>query len=280
MLNLERSGLLSRVALRASLALAMVALGAGTALAAPGSGSKAYTGASVSVGKGKAHVVVVADHSGTPTAVAVVLTEAALEGLPAATAQQMEYEYVLPMPKGAPSTGYDHIGLNWNPNGHPPKGIYTVPHFDFHFYLISRARQEAVTFKGANAAAAGAAPAAELVPAGYVIPPETEVEKMGVHGIDPAAPEFHGKPFSATFIYGYYKGHLTFVEPMVAVSYLKTGPDVTMNVKTPKSYSYAGFYPTKYRVGYDSSAKTYMIDLTGLRQFKGESGMAEKAGAR
>jgi hypothetical protein len=27
------------------------------------------------------------------------------------------------------------VGLNWNPHGHIPPGVYDLPHFDFHFYI-------------------------------------------------------------------------------------------------------------------------------------------------
>ena len=30
-----------------------------------------------------------------------------------------------------------HFVANWNPEGHPPQEVYTVPHFDLHFYTIS-----------------------------------------------------------------------------------------------------------------------------------------------
>jgi hypothetical protein len=31
---------------------------------------------------------------------------------------------------------FDHLVSNFNPSGHGPPGIYTVPHFDFHWYII------------------------------------------------------------------------------------------------------------------------------------------------
>ena len=173
----------------------------------------------------------------------VVLTAGALEGLPAPSKEQPEWEYVLPMPETGPRTGYDHVALDWNPAGHPPEGIYTVPHFDFHFYAVSRAEQEGVSFSGTAGAEAAKVADSALLPKGYVVPPDTAVAKMGVHGVDPASPEFHGKPFTRTFIYGYYKGRLTFVEPMVTLAYLLSKPDVTAAVKVPSAYSYPGLLP-------------------------------------
>jgi hypothetical protein len=34
--------------------------------------------------------------------------------------------------------------LDWNPRGHIPDGVYTVPHFDVHFYLITREQREEI----------------------------------------------------------------------------------------------------------------------------------------
>ena len=39
---------------------------------------------------------------------------------------------------------------------------------------------------------------------------------MGVHAVNPSAPEFHNQPFTATFLYGYYNKQQTFIEPMAA----------------------------------------------------------------
>lgn len=251
-------------------ALALVTAAGGSvpvARAADAPTPSVHEGQAVKVGNGTARVVVATTADGLPRSVSVVLTAGALEGLPAPSEEHPEWEFVLPMPETGPRTGYDHVTVDWNPAGHPPQGIYTVPHFDFHFYAVSRAEQEAVAFSGTEGAEAAKVADSALLPKSYVVPPDTAVEKMGVHGIDPDSPEFHGKPFTSTFIYGYYKGRLTFVEPMVALSYLLSKPDVIAEVKAPSTYSYAGFYPTKYRVGYDPDRKLYFLSLMGLHEW-------------
>ena len=225
-----------------------------------------HAGTPVSVGEGTARVIVVEDGGGKPASISVILSEKALQGLPKAGGKGYEeFEYILPMPKSGPKTGYDHVVVDWNPNGHPPQSVYTVPHFDFHLYTIDPQTRMKVTFKGPDAIGAATAPAADLLPAGYVVPPDTAVEQMGVHGVDPSGPEFHGKPFTATFIYGYYKGEMTFVEPMVSKAFLEAWPDVTYVVKTPKAYSRPGYYPTRFRVAYDMQGKNYVVALTRLQ---------------
>jgi hypothetical protein len=39
------------------------------------------------------------------------------------------------------SSLFTHFGLEWNPQGHPPSGIYEDPRFDFHFYLVPEAER-------------------------------------------------------------------------------------------------------------------------------------------
>ncbi|MCS4505611.1 DUF5602 domain-containing protein [Arhodomonas aquaeolei] len=226
-----------------------------------------HTGEPVHVGNGTARTVVVTDANGIPQSVSVVFSGSALSGLPAARSDQSEWEYLLPMPAGAPPTGYDHVGLDWNPAGHAPQGVYTHPHFDVHFYMINRAQQEAVTFIGEAAARGLAPPDARTVPADYVVPPDTAVERMGLHGVDTQSHEFRGKPFTSTFLYGYYEGRMVFLEPMVTLAFLQSRPDVTMPVKRPLAYSLPGYYPAKYRIGYDPELNQYQVSLLDLRAY-------------
>ncbi|WP_336366411.1 DUF5602 domain-containing protein [Marinobacter sp. C2H3] len=228
-----------------------------------------YTGTPVTVGNGTAHLVVSTTAAGDPASVSVVLSRAALEGLPNAEPGRMAWEFTVPMPEDGPYTGFDHVVLDWNPAGHPPSGVYSVPHFDVHFYLITPEERETVSFQGADRDQALAPPEAALVPAGYVVPPDTAVEHMGLHGVDPAGGEFHGAPFSHTFIYGYYKGALTFVEPMVSLAFLQSRPEVTTAVAKPLRYSYPGWYPTGYRIGFDAGRDEITVSLQNLERFNG-----------
>lgn len=259
-----------RALLPATAFLAAIGL-SGSSMAAQKSSEHAYWGKSVAVGRGNARVLVSSDAHGKLASVAVVMTEGALEGLPTTPNKKMsegEWPYVLPMPSKGPKTGITHVYLDWHSQGHPPPNIYTVPHFDFHFYYVSRAARMKVKFKGKDDPGLKA-PEAVLLPADYHFVPDTAVPEMGVHAIDTTSPEFHGKPFTATFIYGYYRGELTFVEPMVTQAFLLSKPDMMGPVKTPMKYSRRGYYPTSYAVKYDAAHKAYMIELSGLRHSTG-----------
>lgn len=224
-----------------------------------------FDGPPVEIGGGRARAFVTLDGCGNPTAVGVRFSEAALVGLPAEHPKDADgYEYVLALPVEAGIAGFDHVGLDWNPMGHIPPGVYSVPHFDFHFYLISRRQREKITLAGEDLATAHKAPAPEFLPPGYVLPPGTEVAGMGAHAIDPGAPEFNGQPFTKTFIYGFYDGELVFVEPMVAKTYLDAKPDVTEAVKVPMAYARRARYPTQYSVRYDQSRGEYVVSLEAL----------------
>jgi hypothetical protein len=244
---------------------------AGTALLTAGGIASAatYKGTAVRIGKGTARIVVHTDKSGKPSSVAVMMTPGALKGLPTALNKKTaegSWEYALPMPKHGPKTGYTHVVIDWNPHGHPPPHVYTVPHFDFHFYGISAAAVKKVSFRGPKDPATKVSNRA-LVPPDYKVIPETAVNEMGVHAVDLAAPEFHGKPFNATFIYGYDKGQMTFVEPMVTLAYFNTKPNLSLPVKTPAQYSRPGYYPTRYSVRHDANSKAYLVALDGLKHW-------------
>lgn len=235
-----------------------------------------YRGKPVAIGKGTGRTLVRTDASGKPASVSVMLSAGAMDGLPNPPpdkAGEAHAEYSLPMPAKAPSVGFTHVVVDWNPQGHPPPHIYTVPHFDFHFYMISAADVDKIAFTGPKDPAAVVSDQG-LVPIGYKVIPDTVVPKMGVHAMDPSGPEFHGKPFTATFIYGYYKGRMVFVEPMVTRAFLQSKPDITVPVKTPDHYSSSGYYPSRYRVYYDGGRKAYLVELAGLKHSTG-SGAAQ-----
>lgn len=236
---------------------------AGAGNASPAAGT--YRGAPQHVGGGRAYTFVTLDAGGKPTAIGVRMSEAVLAGLPKEPPPGTgAVEYLLPFPKEAKSAGYTHVGIDWNPKGHMPPGVYDFPHFDFHFYLISAEQREKITAKGDDIARARKAPAPEMMPEGYILPEGTEVPRMGAHAIDPQSPEFNKQPFTKTFIYGFYDGSIAFLEPMVTKAFLETKPNITEPVKLPRSYSQRAYYPTQYTVKYDESRREYVISLDGL----------------
>lgn len=246
-------------------AATMMIVVAGSAEA--GNEAATFEGTPVRIGKGSAHTVVRTDAAGKLTSIGVVFTEDMLEGLPrAAEGADPDFAYQLGMPEKGPKTVVDHVVVNWESVGHSPPGVYDVPHFDFHFYLVSSVDRLKVRFTSdSESGDPTQQPPAELLPAGYILPPGTAVSGMGVHAINPASPEFHAQPFTATFIYGYYDKRLTFIEPMVSLSYLRSKPAFSAPIARPAIFEKRGVYPSSYRVGYDDAHKSYEVSLVDLQ---------------
>jgi hypothetical protein len=257
-------------------------------------------GDAVRLGNGHARAyIVVEEKTGAPRELGVAFDASALEGLPAGGSGHhgnggdgapppMTHEYILSLPAGN-KTPFTFVEMNWNPMGHEPEGVYQdVPHFDFHFYTISKAARDSIVptnpefeKKGGNL------PPAEFVPPFNVAlgPPGVEPAKlvvpmMGLHWVDLRSAELQKllgkpegyKPFTATFIYGSWDGRFHFWEPMVTRAFILSKKEATdpavrdqlIPISTPAKYQTAGYYPAAYRVAWDATAREYRIALTEL----------------
>ena len=244
------------------------------------------------VGNGTARVYVTLDSGGKPLALGVRLDEAALAGLP----QQPDptsrcfdrngngkmdadecigdYNFTFTIPAGDAAKAvspFKWIALNWNPHGHghPAPPPWAVPHFDFHFYIADRA-----AVKLLRPGACGELidcddfkKATKPVPARFMhadhINVNAAVPDMGNHLIDSKTPELvkGGPPFTHTFIYGAYDGHITFLEPMITHAYLASKPNVCAPIKQPGGWEIAGAYPTRYCIRYVPARQSYDVSL-------------------
>ena len=197
---------------------------------------------------------------GNPQSVGLQLGENALNGLPTDTMSGMPgYMFTACIPDEGKVTGVDHFEVDWNPYGHPPEGIYTVPHFDLHFYYIT-SEEQATIIGGPDTVPV----AQQFMPKDYIVPVPVAIPYMGVHWFDSTAAEFHGQPFTATFIYGFYHGDLKFVEPMITKAYLETHPDISVAIKQPQAFQHSNYYPTSYQLKYDAAKHVYTLTLSGL----------------
>ena len=225
-------------------------------------------GPTVQVAGGSARSFVLADASGKPTEVGMMLTETALTGLPATPATGTMYDLALPANSSATAQmPFDHLSFGWNPNGHDPIPIYGVPHFDAHFYLQSMAAQHTITLDDPKG---DIFPAANKLPAGYSTPPNVvpgrTVPMMGRHWIDPTSPEYTpGTAFTHTFVYGTYDGHVTFIEPMLTKDMLVPSVSMAKAIPQPTVYEVTGkYFPTTYTIRYDAGTKEYLISMKDM----------------
>jgi hypothetical protein len=221
--------------------------------------SGTYYGSVTQMGGGTGRSFVTLDGSGTHTELGVTFTEAALSGL-----GDDPDEFFFDLPIRMLGTPFRHVVINWEPHGHPPAGVYTVPHLDVHFYMITSQVREAIDLTDpAVAAKAAVKPSAELLPTGYVAGMASSW--MGLHWRDPSGPEFSGQPFTKTVIYGSYDGAVTFLEPMLAKSFLESKPsNVKTALKLPATFGSRGYQPTSYTVHWNASTREYRVVLTDL----------------
>lgn len=217
-----------------------------------------FTGETKAVGDGVAYSWVRLNNMNRPISIGVTFTESALSGLPDAST-----EYYLQLPEVATHAPFNHFALDWNPQGHFPQQFYGVPHFDFHFYMISSQQQGQITTTGADAARVMKKPAAQYIPQGYQLAPPA-VPLMGMHWVRPDFPEFHGHPFTQSLIYGSYNGRISFIEPMITRAFFLAKTNVDQPIYQPKAFQVSGYYPIRYSITYDATRHLYTVALVGL----------------
>jgi hypothetical protein len=229
--------------------------------------SGTFSGSSQELGNGSVTTYVALDDEGQPTEVGVRLTPTALEGLPPSGATLM-----IDMPDQAEATAFDHVMLNWNPQGHEPPELFGRPHFDFHFDMVDMATIEAITPDDPEyVAKAERLPEARYVPQDYAVSPGAPVAaqavpNMGVHLTDSSDTSLVPGEYDFTqiIINGVWDGRYTFIEPMITRDWLLTGPSLEQPLKQPGAYQESGYYPTSYAVHVDPQTKEYVVSLTGL----------------
>ena len=160
-----------------------------------------FQGDSLSLGDGTVYTWVQIDGQGVPEAIGVTLTETVFSNLPSGAGL-----FSLDLPNVASDSLFIHILFDWNPQGHPPNNIYGLPHFDFHFYIISEEERKAIP-QGVDTFTV----AAEYIPQDYrsIDDPPFSVSGMGVHWIDSLSSEWQGETFTETVIYGFYQGAIS-----------------------------------------------------------------------
>lgn len=196
------------------------------------------------LGHGTVRTFVEMGDKGEPAQVGVFLSEGALDKLP-----DTDREIVLPLPQGTGFSLFENVVINWNAHGHDPKEIYGVPHFDFHFYLIPESVRMSIKCDAGDKACK-AQPAPQYLPPQYGPTPDG-VPMMGWHWVDLTSPEFHGKPFTSTFIYGYYDAKLAFLEPMITREFLAQKTRFSAPIRQPQAFQREGSYPRSYATDYD-----------------------------
>ena len=203
-----------------------------------------FYGPQTKLGKGKVRTFVSISHKGMPKEVGIIISKTALYGLP-----DEGVSLVLPFHHKAMNVvPFKHVYLNWNPDGHPPiPGPYLVPHFDFHFYMISS--EERMLISPASPKM-NATPLPSLWPTNYVPTPGGEPQ-MGKHWINPlGSPEICCRqPFKYTLIHGSYDSKFIFIEPMITRAFLLGSENISKPFSPLKQFVVPGtWYPSTYKI--------------------------------
>jgi hypothetical protein len=273
-------------ALVAGIALGWTAAGN----AAPAHAPDRVPGWQVKLGNGEATSFAQFQPNGAPEVIGLSMSAEALATLPSdpsdrhhcvdrdgdgAVAHATEcvhtHEFVIPLPDSVAQRNdipFKWVLLNWNAHGHVPPGIYDVPHFDVHFMIAPIQDIFSIgdgtcgpEFVDCNDYAVAKKP----VPDGMMHPDFSDVDgvvpAMGNHLVDLTGHEFHGAPFTRSWIYGAYDGRVTFYEEMVALNYLRMRPDDCSEIKFPPAVQVSGYYPTERCVRYDASTNSYIVAM-------------------
>jgi hypothetical protein len=223
-----------------------------------------FKGPEAEVYDGKAWTWVELNKEGNPERVAISISNAALNSVKTGDGGAGGHDHhnnvVLRFHQKADVTLFKHVWLNWNPDGHPPVGIYNKPHFDFHYYMISSEERETHV----DPVKLDAALTADYLPANHIgVDP---VPTMGKHYVDVTSPELNGQPFTQTFIFGSYDSKLTFWEPMITLDFLKNTTNFERTIPQPAKFQKTGYYPTRMRVAKANGATNIILEGFVLRQ--------------
>ena len=205
---------------------------------------KEYKSDEVTLHGGKVWTSAKVDKDGKPLSVSILVNDAALNSVPVGQpSDHMSPQNNILIPISDKSgTPFRFAMVNWNSSGHEPDNVYTVPHFDFHFYTSNQAD----VMNYLDDAKLNAEPPAGYIPANHISGPG--VPMMGKHFIDANTPELHGQPFTQTFLYGSYDSKVVFMEPMITLAFLKNTTTFERSIPQPTKFQQAGFYPTKMKV--------------------------------
>jgi len=256
-----------RNTLRSAFAIAAVSVTA-AALACPFCTSRTtglFIGETQIMGDGTVRSFVDIAEDGTPRAIGATFTETAMLNLPMEVkdAHGVAGEYLVRMPAQAEAFGIDHIQIDWAPQGHDPKPIYGTGHFDFHFYTIPTTTRAGIPNEGEKTEIAYRQPGEGQVPPNYIPAPKSQAKYMGAHWVDVTSPELNGKPFTSTFIYGYWDGLPSFYEPMITKETIEKRESWSKDIPVAKAFAQDGWHPTKYALRYDAKRREFTVSLEG-----------------
>jgi len=205
---------------------------------------KVYTSQKVTLHGGKVWSSAKVSKDGKPEQVSIIVDDAAMNSVPVGQPTDHvghENNLMIPVPQEG-SVPFKFIMVNWNSSGHEPENVYTLPHFDFHFYMTPQSEVVGYT----DMTKLEIDPAADYLPANHI--GGAPAPGMGKHWLDLASPELGGETFTQTFIYGSYDGKVVFYEPMITRDYLLATNSFERDIPQPAKFKNSGYYPTRMKI--------------------------------
>jgi hypothetical protein len=184
------------------------------------------------------------------------------------------------------SAGIDHISIDFNPCGHPPFNVFTVPHYDFHVYKVDPEYRSCMTcvqpigapicvpssdaqttsngkgFFNVNTVL-GSGDLSNM-PAGFVIGLEDMIPLMGGHAWNESNQPSASNPWVAPmWMMGPYDGSIVNYEPMVPLSFVSGDTDNSHEEELTYKGQTLKELPSMYSVEYDAETKFTTLTFKG-----------------
>ncbi|MBA3899006.1 MAG: DUF5602 domain-containing protein [Bacteroidetes bacterium] len=229
-----------------------------------------YNSGKATMGAGTVYSWVNFDKNSNPLSFGLTLNDAALTNLPVSNNNNSGHNHHNSIELTLPSeanliTPFNHIVIDWNPDGHEPKPIYAAPHFDFHFYMMTSADRKKIPSYAQDSTGFSNRPSSEYFPPNYFNPPlvVSSDPQMGTHWVDANSPELQpGGVFTETFVYGSFNGKVNFIEPMITYDFFKNITEWSRTIPQPAKVQLSGYYPTKLSISHLNGE--YILSLEDL----------------
>lgn len=159
------------------------------------------------------------------------------------------------------TTFFNHFELQSNPHGHiaPPGSVNPdrnrVPHFDFHFYAITKEQVFLIPATTASPRPIPVPPA--MLPPDY-IQPGTSIAQMGRHS-SPLSALLDPAPLTTVMLAGFTVpgDQMHFVEPMISREFLLERNDFELATPLPAKFGRSMRYPKEFAGEYDADIDAY-----------------------
>lgn len=250
-------------------------------------------GAIAEIGKGWVETYSEIDEHGAPHAIGITFSNDAFNELPSDLTDGHRcsdldnngdidmhnecmhwHERILPLPSEISRNKeipFKWVLMNWNPRGHMPEGVWNTPHFDVHFYIepienifslmpgpCGPEKMRCDQYEIAQKPVPASFIHKDFVDVGAAAP------AMGNHLVDPTGPEFHGAPFTRSWIYGAYEGRIIFYEEMLSLEYLTSEPNECFPIKTVPEVEISGYYPSQVCTRFSPADSSVSVSIEGF----------------